>query len=227
MVGPALLAVIVVGLLAVMFSARVHVTCSRAADRCLWEVQGIDASHGTVRLSTVGTLTAERRGATSRLTFATTNGRVPVGNTWDDGYVAERATLAAHFTAFLMGHDETFDDGFGPSPALLLLVVATLAGAVLWVARGGPRASVTVDPESETVTVVSRDKPWAAAQKRILARARMREWRGGYELYDEAGTVVSLPTGPRHARARTLEASLDVPFVPSAAVLRDDPSPDP
>lgn len=209
-IGPIAGVVVMILFIALLFGSRLRVTCSRTADRCFYDLSGaLDSAHGSLPLSTIRGLAVEHHhDGTSHLEFWTTSGFVQIGSSTDNAWSKERDALATRFEHWLATHDERFDDGFGPSPLLVAVVLLTVAAACFWVARGGPWARVTVDPESDAVIVEKRDKPWLQVERRTVAHARIRDWRGQYEVYDDAGGVVPLPVGTHDPRARALAALL-------------------
>ena len=208
--GPAVLALVVMTFLAVFLGLRVHVSCSRSADRCTYETFGVGGSRGSVRLSTVGALTVDRDGhGLSRLVFATTNGDASLGSGWDNVAEGQKSQLSARFDAWRTTSQESFEGGYGPSAALVLMVALTVAGVALWIARGGPSARVVVEPQEELVTVTLRPHPWVGRATRTIRKARLRAWKGAFELYDDEGQVVPLPVATTDSRGRALEALLE------------------
>ena len=207
-IGPALLAIVMAVFLAAIGGVRVHVTCSRAADECDWDSFGLGPEHGSARVSTIGALLVERSGDVSHLAFATTHGHVALVHSSDNIEEREKADLAARFDKWLTSGEESFDDGYGPPFVLIAAIVLALFGAAVWVARGGAAARVVVEPQSEMVTVERRAKPWFPAEKRTFEKARLRAWKGAFELYDEAGNVVPLPVSTSDARGKELAALL-------------------
>lgn len=199
-----------VGFVALLFGTRVHVACSRSADACTWDTFGLDAEHGTVRLSTVGALVVEKDPAesVSRLAFATTRGHQPIGKGYDNVHDPEKEALAAHFAKWLTSGEETFDEAYGPSPTLVAVVAIALLASVLWIVRGGPWVRVTVDSQADVAIVVRRASPLNVPGTFRLRAARMRPWRGEWEIFDEAGTVVPIPASTGDSRARALAAAL-------------------
>lgn len=207
-----LLCVIVFGAFAsVFFVERVFVSCSRAANTCTYGEIGIGTPpRHTIPLATIGGLDVENveRGSATRLVFATASAHIPVTSSFDNAFDADRRRISTSFTRWIESRNESFDDGYGPSWAVVMVLVLGLVLAFLNLWRGGATATVVYDAVSDTAIITMRESALSRTQCAELREPRVRVWKRMIEIHDEHGNIVPLPARESDPQARGLSTVL-------------------